>query len=198
MTWERNNYFSAVHFQLPERSVFSFKEVSTEIYTVLLKVRKEMPSNNHKYEAAEVEAAFQKMSTYNPTEKCIKVSDFEEMLVKTLNYASTPEQVATYKAMWAGPFGGVIPLEVFAPIMGAVSDDVELMRIFITAIDKDKNGFIDADEFKTVVLVLLIHNPNFPKVDYDKFVVEADTDHDGRISIDEAVVWFAKQAGRML
>lgn len=82
--------------------------------------------------------------------------------------------------------------------MGAVSDDVELMRIFITAIDKDKNGFIDADEFKTVVLVLLIHNPNFPKVDYDKFVVEADTDHDGRISIDEAVVWFAKQAGRML
>ncbi|OXA37609.1 Parvalbumin alpha [Folsomia candida] len=147
----------------------------------------------HKYTWAEVEEAFKKMETYNPTDQSIKVADFEKMLVGTLRYISTPEQVATYANMWAGPFEGKIRLDIFAPIMGAVADDVELLRIFVHALDRNKDGFVDNEEFATIVEVLLIHNKDFPRVDYKTFAVEADTNKDGKISIDEAIAWFAKK-----
>lgn len=48
-------------------------------------------------EKVEVEAAFKKMESYNPTDKTIKVADFENLLVKALNYPTTPEQAVIYK-----------------------------------------------------------------------------------------------------
>lgn len=62
--------------------------------------------------------------------------------------------------------------------------------------DRDKNGFVDSDEFHTITNTLFAHNPSFRKTDYGKFVVEADTNQDGKVSIEEAVVWFAKEGGR--
>ncbi|XP_035715913.1 uncharacterized protein LOC118439013 [Folsomia candida] len=147
-------------------------------------------------EKVEVEAAFKKMESYNPTDKTIKVADFENLLVKALNYPTTPEQAAIYKKMWDGPFGGVIPLDVFPDKWVARGDDVEMMRILIHAMDRDKNGFVDSEELHTIANALFAHNPSFRKTDYGKFVVEADTNQDGKVSIEEAVVWFAKEGGR--
>ncbi|OXA41465.1 Parvalbumin beta [Folsomia candida] len=128
-------------------------------------------SKTPEQEKAEVEAAFKKMESYNPTNKTIKPS--------------------FTKKMWDGPFGGVIPLDVFADKWVARGDDVEMMRILIHAMDRDKNGFVDSDEFHTITNTLFAHNPSFRKTDYGKFVVEADTNQDGKVSIEETVVWFS-------
>lgn len=44
--------------------------------------------------------------------------------------------------------------------------------------------------------VLLSHNSAFPRVDYETFVKQADTNKDGKISIDEAVEWFIKEGAK--
>lgn len=154
-----------------------------------------MSSTNQSFSRDQVEVAFKKMPTYNDAKKHFKVCDLGQ-LVKVWGYACTPEQFVEYEKIWAGPFEGLVPLDVFAALMVALDDNAKLMRILITALDKDKNGFISESEFKATVTVLLSHNPAFPKVDYETFLHEADTNKDGKISIDEAVTWFGKQGAR--
>ncbi|OXA46679.1 Baeyer-Villiger monooxygenase [Folsomia candida] len=69
-------------------------------------------------------------------------------------------------------------------------DAKEVMRVHISALDKDGDGFVDESEFNATVQLCLIHDPSFPKVEFDKFVEEADTDEDGKVGIAEATECF--------
>lgn len=85
-------------------------------------------------------------------------------------------------------------LDLAIAVLGKVDDTKALMKIHVTTLDRDKDGFIDESEFKCIVAMLLIHDPSFPTVNYKTFVEEADTNKDGKVSIDEAVEWFSKNA----
>ncbi|OXA36969.1 uncharacterized protein LOC110862756 isoform X2 [Folsomia candida] len=147
-------------------------------------------SHNRRIPRAEVEEAFKKLATYNGKDETCQVCDLGPLLT-ALVYICTPEQFTGYVNLWITNYNGIIPMDVIAKLVASIDDNVELMRIHVTAGDRDKNGFIDEAEFKNIVPVLLAHNPDFPRVDYEDFVKQADTNKDGKVSIDEAVEWFA-------
>ncbi|OXA49759.1 Caltractin [Folsomia candida] len=129
-----------------------------------------MSSTDQSFSRDEVERAFQNMRSYSETSKTIEVSDLGP-LFKCLGYRCTPEQFSEYEIMWIGAFEGKIPLDVFAALMVALDDNGQLMKILVTALDRDKDGVVSEGEFQAI----------------------ADTDKDGKVSIDEAVEWFTKQ-----
>ncbi|OXA61758.1 putative calcium-binding protein CML20 [Folsomia candida] len=124
-------------------------------------------THNRNLSKVEVEEAFKKMKTFSNDE--IDAADVD-LLLKTLAYTCTEEQMNAYLKL------------------------LTLMKIHVTTLDRDKDGFIDESEFKCIVAMLLIHDPSFPTVNYKTFVEEADTNKDGKVSIDEAVEWFSKNA----
>ncbi|OXA46319.1 parvalbumin alpha [Folsomia candida] len=148
-------------------------------------------SQNRTYSRNEIAEPFRKLPTYDSATDTIKVTDLEGLL-QALKFIYTAEQLEQYHNYWTELFDRIIPLELLVATFGCHDDHNELMRIHVTALDADKNGYIDENEFKTLMKVLLLHNPNLPKVDYAQFVKEADANKDGKISIDEAVEWFVK------
>ncbi|XP_035711329.1 troponin C, skeletal muscle [Folsomia candida] len=123
----------------------------------------------------------------------IDVADID-VFMATLGYSATQEQRDGYITFFNDAYNGKLILDVLIRILGSIDDTQEQMKIHVTALDKNGDGFIDEFEFITIVQVLLIHDPTFPKVDFTKFVTEADTNQDGKVSIDEAVEWFCKNA----
>lgn len=77
--------------------------------------------------------------------------------------------------------------------MNFLKDITKLLKVYINAFDRDNNGFIDEHEFKIMVQVVL-HHPSFGTADFVKFVKEADINKDGKVSKDEALKWFIKNA----
>ncbi|OXA38843.1 probable calcium-binding protein CML13 [Folsomia candida] len=148
-------------------------------------------SHNRRYERSEVEAAMKKMPTFSHDH--IDLVDMDAF-VQEIGYSYTTEQRDAYITFFRDSHDSKILVEVLVAALGAIDDSKELMRIHVTALDKDKDGFIDESEFKSIIPFLLSHDPSFPKVKFDKFVEEADTNKDGKVSIGEAVEWFSKNA----
>lgn len=148
-------------------------------------------AHNRRFSNLEVEVAFKKMPTF--TDNKIDLSDMDAFL-KTLGYTCSKEQMDGYKEYIRDSYNGKLVLEDVTAAFAVIDDAKEIMKIHVVAMDKDKNGFIDEAEFKSGVKVLLIHDPSLNKIDYAKFVQEADTNKDGKVSIAEAVEWFCKNA----
>lgn len=55
--------------------------------------------------------------------------------------------------------------------------------------DKNNDGFIQENEFKDLLEMLGAHNPKVTKKTFADFVVEADTNKDGKVSIEECGNW---------
>ncbi|OXA54845.1 calmodulin [Folsomia candida] len=148
-------------------------------------------SQNRRYSSREVEEPFRKMPSFK--DASISVSDLDPFF-KAIGFTCTPEQFQGYENYSNKLLDGRFPLDLCIKSLGSVDDAEELLKIHITAMDKDKDGFIDENEFKTILVTLRTHmGHDYPNVDYAQFVKEADTNQDGKISIDEAVEWFVKR-----
>ncbi|OXA48705.1 probable calcium-binding protein CML20 [Folsomia candida] len=148
-------------------------------------------SHNRKYDREEVETAMKKMPTF--ADNKIDFADLAGFL-DSIGYTYTAEQMVAYEKFLNEVHNGKLDLDIAINSLGVVDDTKELMRTHIEALDLNKDGVIDEVDFKAIVELMLAHDPAFPKVDYEKFVEEADTAKDGKVSIDEAVEWFSKNA----
>ena len=115
-------------------------------------------------------------------------------LLEGMRYKRTPEQNAAYKNHWDLHNGGRIPLKEFILIFKAVHERKKWFLVCATHVDKDKNGFIDSEEFKYMCEFTAAHDPTAAGVTYEQFLQEADSDHDGRISIEECADWIEERA----
>ncbi|OXA41473.1 Calcineurin subunit B [Folsomia candida] len=114
------------------------------------------------------------------------------VLLKRLDFSCTEDQMAGYLTFLRDCHGGKLPLEVGIASLGVADDAREVMRVHIHALDRDRDGFVDEFEFKATVQLCLLHDPSLAKVNFNKFVEEADTDKDGKVSIAEATEWFCE------
>lgn len=137
----------------------------------------------------EVEAAYRQIPSFK--DNAIDSTDIEKVF-KIVGFTPTPEQIAQYIVFWNACFDGKAPMDVMVDALANQNDAAQCMKACITGCDKNKDGFIDEEEFKVVVGMILTHDPDFPKVDFTRFAEEADTNKDGKVSIEEAVEWFAK------
>ncbi|OXA49814.1 Calmodulin-like protein 5 [Folsomia candida] len=148
-------------------------------------------AHNSPFTKDQVAEAFKKMPTFS--DDAIDVADMEPFL-KALGFDCNKEQRDAYVTFFREVYNGKLPLEVCTTSLAAVNDTIEILKVFVKAMDKDKDGFIDESEFKAIFPFLLTHDPSFPRVEFANFVTEADTNKDGKVSIDEAVEWFCKNA----
>ncbi|OXA48266.1 Calmodulin-like protein 4 [Folsomia candida] len=151
-------------------------------------------SQNRRYSSHEVEQPFRKMLSYNGKDESISISDLGTFFA-AIGYIYTPEQLKEYENYSNRLLGGRFPLDLIVKSLAFIDDAEELLKIHINALDQDKDGFIDESEFKTILITLRAHmgQGDYANVDYAQFVKEADTNKDGKISIDEAVEWFVKR-----
>lgn len=148
-------------------------------------------SQNRAYERAEVEEAFRKMSTFK--DDTIEVCDLAKFYA-ALGFIHTKEQFEQYYNFVVTLLQGKVPMELAVAGLAVHKDITKLLKVYIDACDRDKNGFIDEGEFEVMVKVVLHHDPSFGRMDFDRFVKEADINKDGKVSKDEAFQWFIKNA----
>lgn len=148
-------------------------------------------AHNRRYTKDEVEAAFHKMPTFSYDS--IDVADMDAFLA-TLGYDCTQEQMDAYVKFISEMHNGKLTFDLCIPALGVINDMKEFVRVHVTAVDKDHDGFIDESEFKEILSFLLKHDPSYPRIEFDDFLKEVDTTKDRIVSVDEAVEWFCKNA----
>ena len=145
--------------------------------------------NSTPYTKEELEAIrthFRNMASYK--DNTISSKELPELLEK-MDYHRTPEQVAVYIKNWEDRYNEVIPLSEFMAICESFHDTSGIARNRAAVFDKNGDGFISDDEFEEVMQLLLSHDPRLKRTSFEDFVASADTNKDGKVSVDELAVW---------
>ena len=130
-----------------------------------------------------------------PTLKDDSIASTEiSALMEAMRYKRTPEQSAAYTKHWDLLFGGRIPLNEWILIFRGIHERKKWFLVAASHLDRDKNGVIDAEEFKYMFELTASHDPSVAGVTYEQFVEEADINHDGQTSIEECADWIEKRS----
>jgi len=140
-------------------------------------------------EVEEAKVTFQRIPSYS--DGSIPSSDIS-LLSKSLDIERTPEQLAAYKTYWDKNFGGRIPLVEVESILSTIHDNAKNALGRAQVFDKDGNGFISEDEFEQLMEIMIVHDPKLKNVPFKQFVLAADTNHDGLVSLKECAVWMER------
>jgi len=142
-------------------------------------------------ELNDLKFAFRSLPTHftnTNSEDFIRTSDFP-LLLKLTNLDKTPEQLAGYIKFFDDNHGGILPLSDFINNASTQHDSKKMLQAMARAFDKNGDEFISASELSELTKVLRIHDPKMNKIPFEKFLEEADTDNDGKVSIDECDEW---------
>jgi len=139
-------------------------------------------------ELEEAKAIFRSMPSYTEQISSKDIPRFH----KALGWPSSPAQFQTYINYWDSFYGGVASLSQMIQVLRVIHDSVALMRDRVTACDLDGDGCVDPKEFKLLLKYLMIHDPNVKSTSFETFLEEADTNKDGRVSIEECTEWVQK------
>jgi Ca2+-binding EF-hand superfamily protein len=112
-------------------------------------------------------------------------------LIKAIGYTRTDAQSKKYVEYVEEVFGGRLELKDFIDYMRTQHDPAQILLKYAQDFDKDKDGFISAEEFKYGIGTLEIHDPSVKtgSVSYEDLLREADSNNDGKISIEELAAW---------
>jgi len=137
-------------------------------------------------------AIFRSMPTYNPDDDSILTPDFGE-LYRRSGYKRTPEQVKVDTDYFDQNHNGRAYMHQYITVFAELHKPTAMVRSFImTVVDRDGNGYISAEEFVEMMKVIDNYDPRLVGKTYDLFVMEADTNKDGQVDIDECVAWVDK------
>ena len=142
-------------------------------------------------ELADLEAFFKTLPSYKDGE--ISSSDLPAFF-KEMRFKRSPEELLLCQNFWDKNFGGQISLDNCFALVKSVHKTSHFFREAASTVDKNKNGQIDADEFKDVLEIILTIDPGVKSLTYEQFVQEADTNRDGKVSIQECADWIEKHS----
>ena len=141
-------------------------------------------------ELEELEALFKALPTYR--DGAAETSDMAA-ICKLMRYERTPEQILAYKHYCDRNFGKVY-LDHFRANMKAIHSMSLFCLNFATRFDTNKNGLIDKEEFEPLLELISIQDPAVANISYEEFVKQADTNVDGKVSIQECANWVEKHS----
>ena len=81
-----------------------------------------------------------------------------------------------------------MPADVAINILRTYHEKLLWVREYVSACDKSGDGFIVRVEFEFLIQIYQLHYPVLINKAYDEFVAEADTNRDGKVSIDAKTV----------
>ena len=141
-------------------------------------------------ELEELEVLFKALPTFR--DGAVETSDMAA-ICKMMRYERTPEQVLAYKDYWDRAFGKVY-LDHFMANMKVIHSMSLFCRELALRFDTNKNGLIDKEEFEPLLKLISAQDPAVASISYEEFVKEADTNLDGKVSIEECARWVEKHS----
>jgi len=138
-------------------------------------------------EIEEMKSKFRAMPTYKPGGH-IYSKDFVKFC-EAIGYPRTQKQLMAYKDLLDKTYGGIYTMDLFVEAAKRIHSSSEVARFRAEQYDLDGNGYISAEEFVELMEFMTIHDPSLPKTNFEQFVKQADTDKDGKVSIDECAKW---------
>eukprot|EP01121_Diplochlamys_sp_Union-15-3_P004867 TRINITY_DN1506_c0_g1_i1.p1 TRINITY_DN1506_c0_g1~~TRINITY_DN1506_c0_g1_i1.p1 ORF type:complete len:159 (+),score=37.75 TRINITY_DN1506_c0_g1_i1:111-587(+) len=141
-----------------------------------------------------MEKAFQSVKSYKDGK--IDIADYGIFLT-AVHFPHSPEQLVEYQNyLKATNSDGRVSFEQFANIAKVQHDPKEVLKVYAKDFDFDKNGFISPEEFQVGIKTLHLHDPEHfgdnLAIPFAQFLKEADTNNDGKISIQELEAWLEK------
>jgi Ca2+-binding EF-hand superfamily protein len=143
-------------------------------------------------EIARFQEAFRSMPSYNKEEETISASDFP-LLFQAMPWERTKGQIQKYIEQLGRENNGYMTMGNFVRYIRAVHDPDEMLLAYAVENDKDKDGFISDEEFRYMLEILEVHDPTVSAGTYEEFLVQADTNKDGKVSIKELKAWLQKK-----
>ena len=141
-----------------------------------------------KTELEELKKFYKTLPSYNDKDATISSRDLPAF-IEAMRYKSSPEQNLVYQNYWNQNFGGKIPLGKLLLHLQQAHSTSQTFKEMALTFDKNKNGLIDADEFKEVLELLSVYVPATTTLTFDQFIEEADANRDGKVSIQECADW---------
>jgi len=142
-------------------------------------------------EQEEIKAIFRRMPSYTDADGgSIDLADSVQF-AKEIEFERTPEEMATVAQYWEKTTGGhIVTFQSFMGALTSIHDRVEMAKFFARSADKDGNGFISSEEFEDLLTALRVSNKiTLDSISFEDFVKAADTNKDGKISIEECADW---------
>jgi len=137
----------------------------------------------------ELEKMFRGLATFNSSDGgWLPASSIPE-LVKTMGYSRTEEQVLAYQEHFQTYHGGVLTLKEFLEVAATLHKTRLFAKEYASKFDTNGSGFISAEEYAMLMTVLVKHDPRLPKKSFEEFLAEADTNQDGKVSLEECSQW---------
>jgi len=154
---------------------------------------------DHEYTDAEIAAVgegMKKLPTYIQDGGSGSVSSTQmEAILILAKIEHRPEQVACYKYFWDRHNKGRISVDGFTEGLRTAHKKELMFNWLVNYADKNEDGFINADEFAHLKEIMVLFNPRVAAMtgcSYETFRVEADSNRDGKVSVDECVAWLEK------
>jgi len=131
---------------------------------------------------------FRQVSGYNSAGDCIPAKELHAYL-ETCGYYRTPAEVNVIVQYFEDHFGGVQPWKEALSCWTNCHSNSKLAASRVAVFDTSGDGFISVDEFGKVWPLLSANNPRLKEISFEEFVMQADTNGDGKVSIEECAVW---------
>jgi len=102
-----------------------------------------------------------------------------------------PESVQSYTDYWDKHHNGRIYLELLADGLRVAHKNADLIGLLIARADMNKDGYISEDEFADMLKLMEHYDSRLTGLNssFEEFTREADTDGDGKVSLEECNVW---------
>ena len=102
-----------------------------------------------------------------------------------MRWRLSPEQIKAYLEYWDKNVDGKMSLDHFLSYLKSLHKTSLLFREIALKFDTNKNGIIDADEFKLLLELMSVQDPTISNLTYEQFIEEADKNRNGTVSIQE-------------
>ncbi|KAG4076403.1 hypothetical protein HA402_005846 [Bradysia odoriphaga] len=131
---------------------------------------------------------FRTMPSYEET---ISSKDLTRYL-QSIKYIKSMETYQKHTEFVDKFLGGRMELNQLMKYLGSEHDTRLLMNEYLTTFDRNNDGYISKEEFEFGMDDLRVHDPTIRHVSYQKFLKEADSNKDGKVSVSECRDWINK------
>ena len=180
----------------PHHRILNFKIICRNVHSKGWKMSEEYKDWTVPISDSELEHFlnfFKSLPSYK--DEAISTKDFPALIKKGMRYERTPEQILAYQKYWDEKGGGKLTLsEATRALKSVHSTSKYFAQTYAAKFDTDGDGFISADEFKPMLELMASHDPTIAGISFEEFMEQADTNHDGKINIEECAQWIEKHS----
>lgn len=167
--------------------VTALKNLQPSQWKILSAIPKRFSSSTG-YSSEEIEEfrkVFRTMSSY---EESVSTKEYAQFLQK-INFIKPMETYQHYADFGDRRFGGRFEINQVMKYISIAHDSRLLIAEYLKNFDLNNDGFVSKDDFEFLVKTLKSNDPKLKDLSYEDFLIKADRNNDGKVSVSECQEW---------